>query len=366
MTRKNSVPSALPEVGANFVLDDKVVECLPKGTRVLEAVTWGTSAWTNTAKVITELDDGTRKVYFLKCSTYPDEMMEGEFTSITAIYNLMPSFAPKPCGRGKFTTLTSSGALEQVYFFIMEFLDIKITMPEPARFCRLVSEMHHKSVSPTGMFGFEVPTCHGKNMQPNSWTPSWRACFTELITKFFDEEIKVNGPWPEYEKAFESLTTKVIPHLLDPLQAKGRTLKPCLIHGDLWEENTGVDIETGHPVVFDASCFYAHNEYELGMWRREIIRFGQPYFRHYMLRFPPSEPTEQWDDRNRLYSLVFNISHSSHFPGAANSRNIVYNDLCYLINTYCTDTTDGTASAAVSEMVGTPIKAASTAVAQVV
>ncbi len=32
---------------------------------------------------------------------------------------------------------------------------------------------------------------------------------------------------------------------LEPLQSNGRVLKPCLVHGDLWEENTATDLETG-------------------------------------------------------------------------------------------------------------------------
>ncbi|KAG7147265.1 Protein-ribulosamine 3-kinase like protein [Verticillium longisporum] len=108
------------------------------------------------------------------------------------------------------------------------------------------------------------------------------------------------------------------PALLDPLQSHGRILKPCLVHGDLWEENAGVNIDTQQPVVFDLSCMYAHNEYDLGMWRREVIRFGQPYFRQYLMRMPPSEPASQWDDRNRLYSI----------------KEDVYKDMGILINKY--------------------------------
>lgn len=114
---------------------------------------------------------------------------------------------------------------------------------------------------------------------------------------------EINGPWAEFEAAFARFRRYVIPALLDPLQSHGRILKPCLVHGDLWEENAGVNIDTQQPVVFDPSCMYAHNEYDLGMWRREVIRFGQPYFRQYLMRMPPSEPASQWGDRNRLYSI---------------------------------------------------------------
>lgn len=131
----------------------------------------------------------------------------------------------------------------------------------------------------------------------------------------------MNGPWPEYEKAFEQLKTQVIPQILDPLQADGQILKPCLVHGDLWEGNVGVDINTGDPVIFDPSVMYAHHEYELGMWRRDVVKFKQQYIKQYQILVEPSEPKEQGDDRNRLYSIKFNMGHVASFPNCTTMKN---------------------------------------------
>lgn len=76
-----------------------------------------------------------------------------------------------------------------------------------------------------------------------------------------------------------------------------------------------MNLETGEPMIFDAAAFYAHNEYELGIWRREMVRFGNPYFEEYLRNFPPSEPVEQFDDRNALYVLKFDLDYSLHRPG---------------------------------------------------
>ncbi|EGY22787.1 uncharacterized protein VDAG_04225 [Verticillium dahliae VdLs.17] len=246
---------------------------------------------------IFELDRNGRIKLDNQVKKYPTVMMEGEFNSTTAMHNLVPDFVPKPYGWGRFA------ATPRVYFFVMEFLNMRPTMPNPVVFCHLIAEVHQKSVSPNGMFGFPVPTCQGRIIQGNVWTSSWRECYHALITEAYDEAMKINGPWAEFEAAFARLRRYVIPALLDPLQSHGRILKPCLVHGDLWEENAGVNIDTQQPVVFDPSCMYAHNEYDLGMWRREVIRFGQPYFRQYLMRMPPSEPASQWGDRNRLYSI---------------------------------------------------------------
>lgn len=94
-----------------------------------------------------------------------------------------------------------------------------------------------------------------------------------------------NGEWPEFQTVCDLVLEKVVPRLLEPLQSEGRSIKPCLAHGNLWNENTATDMDTGEPFVFDASSMYgielssiikelsilpsahqyqAHNEYEIG------------------------------------------------------------------------------------------------------
>ena len=51
--------------------------------------------------------------------------------------------------------------------------------------------------------------------------------------------------------------------MLGSLQQNERVLKPCLVHDDLWDGNIVTNFVIDEPVVFDASCLYAHNEYEL-------------------------------------------------------------------------------------------------------
>lgn len=116
------------------------------------------------------------------------------------------------------------------------------------------------------------------------------------------------------------LVSEVVPQLLEPLQSDGRVLKPCLVHGDLWEANTGLNSKTGLPVVFDASVMYAHHEFELGMWRADNVRFDEPYYSQYLEHISRSEPVEQFDDRNRLYSIKFKIAHCLGHPNSAFSH----------------------------------------------
>ena len=65
---------------------------------------------------------------------------------------------------------------------------------------------------------------------------------------------------------------------------------------------------------------YAHNGFELGMWRRDPVRFGKARLRHYLKLLPPTEPREQGDDRNRLYSIKYDLAHSIASPETAESQ----------------------------------------------
>ncbi|KAL8994631.1 MAG: hypothetical protein Q9169_005453 [Polycauliona sp. 2 TL-2023] len=308
---QSSLKESSVALGGNAALDEGVIAVLPPGSQVLKASSFGTSAWTNTACIKVQLLNGSTKKYFLKYATEDGQiMMEGEFSSMTELHKLAPSFVPRPLAWGRFHVVTPV-----THFFLCDFIDMAKQMPNPVPFCAQLAQIHRNSQSPTGQFGFRVPNCHGKIVQSNDWDPSWAAYFTKML-------------------AFQTVVETVIPQLLEPLQASGRTLKPSLVHGDLWEGNAAVELSTGTPVVFDASAFYAHNEYDLGTWRRESVQFSQPYFDEYRKNIPASEPAEQWDDRVRLYSLKFNLAHVIGWKKALVVRQEIYNDMLYLIEKY--------------------------------
>jgi protein-ribulosamine 3-kinase len=61
-----SVKEVIPDVGGDFELDQGVIAELPEGSTVVEASSFGTSAWTRTARIRVQLSDGSQKAYFLK------------------------------------------------------------------------------------------------------------------------------------------------------------------------------------------------------------------------------------------------------------------------------------------------------------
>lgn len=77
-----------------------------------------------------------------------------------------------------------------------------------------------------------------------------------------DREEQIRGPHtPEAMQLKELFLKKVLPRYLRPLETGGRSIRPCLLHTDLWPGNVKynkLDNETAS--VFDANGLWAHNE----------------------------------------------------------------------------------------------------------
>lgn len=304
----------------------------------MSAESSGISAWTKTAKVSVILPDGSPKRYFLKvqytCSSTNDEVFpiqridntqcatlqgaralaEGEFYSIRDIDTLMPGLVPKEVGWGEYFN-----GEQQVYFYLGDFRDLDFsTPPDPAHFIDRVVELHQKGTSPNGMFGYHVPTVCGIMERTVNWEKNWVKAFTRQLEDVIKYDNETNGQWPQLDAALKQLIDAVIPRLLGALQANGREITPTLIHGDLWEQNIAHDMETGEMIWFDAGCIYAHNEMEFGGWRCTwASNLRSPiYMRLYQRYIEPSEPAEEWDDRNRLYAIRCHINESAGHPGS--------------------------------------------------
>ncbi|KAL9116942.1 MAG: hypothetical protein Q9187_006527, partial [Circinaria calcarea] len=284
-------------IGGDFPLDENVIAHFPDKTSVLSADRYGSSAWTVTARISVELADGSPQRYFLKCATEAAGrvMMEGEFWAMTELYNTMSTLVPKPIAQGKFKRESP-----ETYFFLCEFIDMSDQVPDPDRLCARVAELHRVSKSPTGKFGFHVRTCNGRTPQATEWNSSWTVFFTNFISHVMRLDFETNGPWEELQEVEGKIISHVIPRLIGALEADGRSVKPCLIHADLWEGNTGTSYETGEIFLFDAGSYYAHNEMEIGDWRCPYNKINSEiYTKTYLRNYGMSEPTGEWDDRNR-------------------------------------------------------------------
>ncbi|KAJ8122528.1 hypothetical protein O1611_g9816 [Lasiodiplodia mahajangana] len=303
-----------PKIGKEFSVDEAVHQAFPiVGTKLQAARQYGSSLWGLIAKLTAQLPDGTTVPYFLKVvpNEYPGKhMCEGEYESLKAMHEIVPSFIP---------VVYAWGPLKRGpgYFLLAEFRDVGKQPPDPPMLCKRLAELHKNSKSPTGKFGFHVTTCHGNLPQYVGWESSWTLMFSKILAGAMDLDRDRHGPSREFSAYRTLLFDHVIPRLLDPLESGGRSIKPCLIHGDIWDENCADDAVTGEPFAFDAGSLYAHNEYEIGYWRPPRHRLSnRMYIEEYKKHFPVSEPKEDWDDRHILYSMRFNISCSVLVPSS--------------------------------------------------
>ncbi|KAI9375177.1 Fructosamine kinase-domain-containing protein [Aspergillus egyptiacus] len=312
-------------------IDPAVLMALPQGCKVTSTKNHGVSSWAQTGRIDVLLRDGTPQSFFIKvCSKDLGlNMTEGEFQSISAIYNVLPGFVPKPIACGSYRTIPDT------HFFLCEFREMASDrMPDPDKFAALLSTLHQKSRSPTGNFGFHVTTYAGNLPQFVGWEESWEVFFSKSMRQALDLEIQRKGPSEELDVLSRALFEKVIPRLLRPLESDGRTVKPSLVHGDLWYANSGIDLGNDEPLVFDACCFFAHNEYEFGQWRPACNRFGDDYIAAYTRFAQISAPEEDFLGRLDLYRLRFDTHVSALFVDNETLRTQVIDVMRDLVRRY--------------------------------
>ena len=172
---------------------------------------------------------------------------------MSEIYKTVPGFAPQPHAYGKCID-------DDAHFFLCDYLNLSVhnanankettkgeekisekgkdrdgtsRLPDPVCLGKKLAELHHKSQSPTEKFGFHCVTFDGKLPLNTTWNSNWTSFFTRLIRDVYSLDVDVNGFWRELDEVMQVTLEKLIPRLLNPLTANGRTIKPCLIHGDL-------------------------------------------------------------------------------------------------------------------------------------
>ncbi|KAF2647316.1 hypothetical protein K491DRAFT_723543 [Lophiostoma macrostomum CBS 122681] len=288
-------------------LDGNVIANLPRGAQVLSVVLWGISKWQVSGPPrCCAIDMKDQRA----SGESAQREMEGAFLSESAYHSYALSHVPTPVGYGEFKERPGT------WFYLCEFRDMINVVLDVEKLVSLVVKVHKASMgkSPRGQYGFEVPTHLANLFVDNTWKDSWERWFTQAMRTMYDLEKQAQGQDDELDDLFLGLCDRVIPRLLRPLETGGRTIKPCLIHSDLWPGNCMPDTNTGELVVFDSCAFWGHNEAELGPWRAPRYHLGQLYLERYKEVMGISEPYDDWDDRNRLYALRYDFLLSALYP----------------------------------------------------
>ena len=193
------------------------------------------------------------------------EALKGEFEGTSAIYSITPEFVPKPIAWGTYKSSPDT------HFYLCEFYDLVEELPDPGIFCARLAELHRSHSSPNGKYGFHVVTYNGDLPQENGYTDSWEEFFANGLRHMFKLNLERGGPSEELERLSPDMFGKVIPRLLRPLETGGNSIKPSLVHGDLWCGNASVDQKTDKPLIFDPSCFWAHNECMISIFLHVLV-----------------------------------------------------------------------------------------------
>ncbi|KAI6781944.1 fructosamine/ketosamine-3-kinase [Emericellopsis cladophorae] len=256
-----SAQDVVPEEATRNI-DPNVIDALPPRPRLVSIEALQSTPWARTARVYAENDAS----YFLKVTKGQQkrDMVRGEFEAMSVIHASAGSLAPKPIAWGEYADI------QEVYFFLCDFIDMDKRLPEPHALTSFLIALHETGTSPQGKFGFEHATYHGGIRIEHGWHDTWEG-------------------------------------LLRPVESRDAGIRPSFIHGDMWHDNTAVDRKTGNVVIFDSAGFYAHHEYELAVWRQTWNKIGRDYIDAYLAQRPPSEPQEDFEDRALLYGLRVNI-----------------------------------------------------------
>lgn len=181
-------------------------------------------------------------------------MAFSEYKSMKRLYDVIPELVAEPIAWGPYTDEPDT------YFFVCRFHELSGDIPDLEDFPALIAEMHKRGVSPTGQFGHDYTVYSGRNPQNFPMSKSWEETFSKGLNAEFDLEERTHGPNEEMQHLRQALFEKVIPRLLRPLESGDTKLVPRIVHGDLWDGNASIDVNSGHPMIFDAVPLYAHNE----------------------------------------------------------------------------------------------------------
>ncbi|PGH18656.1 hypothetical protein AJ80_04403 [Polytolypa hystricis UAMH7299] len=203
---------------------------------------------------ITAMVDGEKRFYFTKICKI-GEMFEGEYASLKALHNAVPSICPLNIGHGKLVNSDD-------YFLLTEFLDVNARTNDPASglsFAQKLAALHKKP----------APIPEGSS-RPISWADFYATNRLHAILGLIEESHGADEELRDWiEKDRFNYCTKTTSRWLLGLGGKG-----------------GLE-----EVAFDASCCYAHSEYELGLMRM-FGGFSAGFFSEYHRLVPKTGTCE--------------------------------------------------------------------------
>ncbi len=267
---------------------------------------------------VKNLKSNSMEKIFLKRNSFSEfnhNMFDAEFKSLRLIQQTNTVRIPEPIA-----VLQD----KQHAYLAMEYLPLhSLSRSNELILADQLASLHqfHWSLSNT-QFGLDFDNTIGSSIQVNTTHRS-----TDWIDFFVQNRLLVQlelSKTMKQETELRHLITEklipIIPQFFSDLSVE-QTLKPSLIHGDLWAGNTAC-INNSTPVLFDPACYFAHHEMELSIMKM-FGGFSQQFFLQYWRHFPTiNTKSPLLNKRTKLYKLYHYLNHANLFGSS-------YMDTCY-------------------------------------
>ncbi len=191
--------------------------------------------------------------------------------------------------------------VSNVELLLMEWVNMKNS--DQQKLGKGLAEMHIQSneFNPK-TFGYPIEGYIGTSNQKKGWEKDWSNCFMNL---------RIEPQLARLEKDFleidikNKIKSKIESELIEHCPFN------CLIHGDLWSGNVGVN-QMNKGVIFDPACWWADSEVDIAM-SRLFGNFKWEFYENYHKIIPVKKGFEK---RSIIYNFYHILNHANMFGGS--------------------------------------------------
>ena len=237
---------------------------------------------------------GGGRTYFVKTNApHAADMFAAEAAGLAEIGHSRTVQVPQP---------VCHGGNPEASWLVLEWIAFGSAQRDSGRALGQTLAAMHRVTAPR--FGWQRDNTIGATPQINTpcgdWTEFWR-----VHRLGFQLALATKNGAPKPLLAKGERVARDFAVLL-----KGCTVKPALLHGDLWGGNAGFD-SSGAPVIFDPAVYYGHREADLAM--TELFGgFSADFYAAYRDALPLDAG---YDVRKQLYNLYHVLNHYNLFGG---------------------------------------------------
>lgn len=237
-----------------------------------------------------KITDGKRS-FFLKINNKESlENFQAEAYSLKQL-NVQTSIASP--------TVTTLGTSLDKSFLVLDY--INFDKAKPVLWHQLgqqLAQMHYETEH--GQFGWQHDNFIGTTLQPNHWTSNWSSFFSEQRIGWQLQLLS--------ERSIVFGNIDHITHVCHDILLH-HTVSPCLVHGDLWQGNTGFCQEKA--MIFDPACYYGDREVDIAM--TELFgHFPADFYHGYQAEYPLDDG---YTHRKIVYNFYHILNHANIFGG---------------------------------------------------